>query len=177
MRTLTHLVHTMPRFLPDPTFYPSPALAAQAPPENLAYVALLADGENGKTDALGVVDTDPRSSSYGRLVGQVDFPHAGNELHHFGWNACSSHLCPWAGSAHVERRYLVVPGTSSSRIHVVDTKPDPRNPTLVKVIEGEEVMAKTGYAAPHTVHCGPEGIFMNALGAPDGNGPGGIFVL
>ena len=47
----------------------------------------------------------------------------------------------------------------------------------MKVIEGEEVMAKTGYAAPHTVHCGPDGIYLNALGAPDGNGPGGIFML
>jgi selenium-binding protein 1 len=77
----------------------------------------------------------------------------------------------------MERRYLVVPGTHSSRIHVVDTAPDPRRPRLVKVIEGEEVIAKTGYAAPHTVHCGPDGIYMNALGTPDGNGPGGIFVL
>jgi selenium-binding protein 1 len=47
----------------------------------------------------------------------------------------------------------------------------------VKVIEGEEVMRKTGYAAPHTVHCGPDGIYMNALGAPGGDGPGGIFML
>ena len=38
-------------------------------------------------------------------------------------------------------------------------------------------MAKTGYAAPHTVHCGPDGIYLNALGAPDGDGPGGIFML
>src|SRR4029453_14052514 len=60
---------------------------------------------------------------------------------------------------------------------VVDTKPRPRTPTLVKVIEGEEVMAKTGYAAPHTVHCGPDGIYLNALGGPDGDGPGGIFML
>ena len=102
----------MPRLLPDPTFYPTPTLAAEAPPEGLAYVALLASGADGRTDALGVVDTDPKSSSYGRLVGQVDFPHAGNELHHFGWNACSSHLCPWAANPHVDRRYLVVPGTT-----------------------------------------------------------------
>jgi selenium-binding protein 1 len=39
------------------------------------------------------------------------------------------------------------------------------------------VMRKTGYAAPHTVHCGPDGIYLNALGAPDGDGPGGIFML
>jgi methanethiol oxidase len=167
----------MARMLPDPTFYPSPSMAGEAAPEGLAYVALLATGENGKTDALGVVDTDPASPEYGRLVGRVDFPNGGNELHHFGWNACSSHLCGYAANPHMERRYLVVPGTHSSRIHVVDTKPDPKNPRLVKVIEGEEVMAKTGYAAPHTVHCGPDGIYMNALGAPDGNGPGGIFVL
>jgi selenium-binding protein 1 len=167
----------MARLLPDPTFYPSPGLAGEAEAEGLAYVALLATGEDDKTDALGVVDTDPDSSEYGRIVGKVDFPNGGNELHHFGWNACSSHLCGYAPNPHMERRYLVVPGTHSSRIHVVDTKPDPRSPRLVKVIEGDEVMAKTGYAAPHTVHCGPDGIYMNALGAPDGDGPGGIFML
>jgi len=167
----------MPRWTPDPTFYPSPALAMEAPPEDVAYVALLATGNDRQRDAIGVVDTDPDSPTCGQLVHRVEFPHGGNELHHFGWNACSSHLCPYAPHAHVERRYLVVPGTHSSRIHVVDTKPDPRSPRLVKVIEGEEVMRKTGYAYPHTVHCGPDGIYMNALGAPDGNGPGGIFTL
>ena len=166
----------MPRWTPDPSFYASPTHAMEAPRERLAYVALLANGD-GRRDALGVVDTDPASPDYGRLVGRVDFPQGGNELHHFGWNACSSHLCPYAPHAHIERRYLVVPGTHSSRIHVVDTKPDPRRPELVKVIEPETVMAKTGYAAPHTVHCGPDGIYLNALGATDGNGPGGIFML
>jgi methanethiol oxidase len=148
----------MERLLPDPTFYPSPSLAAEAPPEELAYVALLAQEGNGKKDAIGVVDTNPASSTYGQLVGRVDFPDGGNELHHFGWNACSSHLCPYVPHPHVERRYLVVPGTHSSRIHVVDTKPDPRNPKLVKVIDGYEVAMKTGYSAPHTVHCGPDGL-------------------
>lgn len=51
----------MPRMLPDPTFYPSPKLAGDAPAESLAYVALLTPGDNGKKDALGVVDTDPES--------------------------------------------------------------------------------------------------------------------
>jgi len=153
----------MARMLPDPTFYPSPAMAGEASPEGLAYVALLATGEDDRTDALGVIDTDPASPDYGRIVGRVDFPNGGNELHHFGWNACSSHLCGYAPNPHMERRYLVLPGTHSSRIHVVDTKPDPRRPRLTKVIEGDEVMAKTGYAFPHTVHCGPDGIYMNAL--------------
>jgi methanethiol oxidase len=167
----------MTRFLPDPTFYPTPAQAMEALPEHLAYVALLATNGNGARDAIGVVDTNPASPTFGEMVGRTDFPQGGNELHHFGWNACSSHLCPTGGNPHVERRYLVVPGTHSSRIHVLDTKPDPFSPRIVKVIEGEEVMRKTGYAAPHTVHCGPDGIYMNALGSVDGDGPGGIFLI
>jgi methanethiol oxidase len=31
----------MPLLTPDPTFYPSPMLATQAPPEKLAYLALI----------------------------------------------------------------------------------------------------------------------------------------
>jgi len=164
-------------FRPDPTFYPSARLAMEAPPEELAYVTLINPEGRGHPDGLGVVDVNPRSSSYGQIVERVDFSHAGNELHHFGWNACSACLCPYAPHPHVERRYLVVPGTHSSRIHILDTRPDPRRPKLVKVIEGEEVAAKTGYAAPHTVHCGPDGIYINALGTPAGGGPGGIFML
>src|SRR5256714_4751125 len=161
----------------DPTFYPSPKLAAQAPHEKLAYVAAFNPKNDGKPDALVVVDTDPGSKTYGQMIGRTDMPKSGDELHHFGWNACSSALCPTAPHPHVERRYLVVPGLRSSRIHILDTKSDPRQPKLVKVIEPEELARRAGYSRPHTVHCGPDGIYMNALGAPDGDGPGGIFVL
>jgi len=167
----------MSMWRPDPTFYPSPKMAMQAPPEKLAFVAMLNAKDNGRHDALGVVDVDPESSGYGNIVGQVDMPNAGDELHHFGWNACSACLCPHAAHPHVERRYLVVPGINSSRIHIVDTKPDPRQPQIVKVIEPDTLAARTGYASPHTIHCGPDGIFVSALGAPDGGGPGGIFVM
>jgi selenium-binding protein 1 len=162
---------------PDPTFYPSPGMAMKAPPERLAYVALLNVGKTGKKDAMGVVDLDPNSSQYGRLVGQVDFPHDDNELHHFGWNACSACLCPQNPHPHMERRYLIVPGIGSSRIHILDTKPNPKQPKIVKVIEPEEFIKKTGYTAPHTFHCGPDGIYGSALGSPSGDGPGGIFLM
>jgi selenium-binding protein 1 len=165
------------RWQPDPTFYPSPKMAMEAPAEKLAYVAMLNATPKSGPDAMGVVDVDPASKSYGRMVGRVDMPNAGDELHHFGWNACSSCLCPYSPHPHMERRYLVVPGLRSSRIHILDTKPDPRNPKLVKVIEPETVMSRTGYSRPHTVHCGPEGIYMNALGSTDGEGPGGVFLL
>ncbi len=118
----------MAQLRPDPTFYASPKLAAEAPPEELAFVVMINPTGEGRPDALGVVDVKPDSPTYGELVGQVDMPNAGDELHHFGWNACSSHLCPYASHAHVERRYLIVPGINSSRLHIIDTKPDPGNP-------------------------------------------------
>jgi methanethiol oxidase len=166
----------MPRLTPDQSFYPSPTMAIAADPEKLAYVAMLNPAPQ-KPDALAVVDLNPDSLSYGQMIGQVDMPGTGDELHHFGWNACSSCLCPSSPHPHMERRYLVVPGMRSSRIHILDTKPDPRKPLLVKVIDGEEVGRRTGYSRPHTAHCGPDGIYLNALGSVDGGGPGGIFVL
>jgi selenium-binding protein 1 len=166
----------MATWKPDPTFYPSPRLAMQAPPERLAYVVTI-DPDRQRSDALVVADVDPGSSSYGRIVGRVDMPRVGDELHHFGWNACSSALCPFMPHPHVQRRYLIVPGLRSSRINVIDTMPDPTRPRVVKVIDADEVAARAGYSRAHTVHCGPDGIYVNALGDPDGEGPGGIFVL
>jgi len=167
----------MPFLKPDPTFYPSPRLAMQGPCEKLAFVAALNPPGSKLNDAMLVVDVDPDSTTYGQRVGQMTLPNRGDELHHFGWNACSSALCPYAPHPHIERRYLVVPGIRSSRIHIIDTKPDPRKPSLVKVIEPEEVFARANYSRPHTVHCGPEGIYISALGSPNGAGPGGIFLL
>jgi selenium-binding protein 1 len=164
---------------PDPTFYPSPRLAMQAPAETHAYVLLLSP-DFSKPDALGVVDVSPGSATYGAVVHTVTMPNTGDEFHHFGWNACSSALSPLTGHAFLERRYLVIPGLRSSRIYVVDTKPHPTQARLVKVIEPEEVLRKTGYSRPHTVHCGPEGIYVSTLGGagPDGTeGPPGVFIM
>src|SRR3989449_10452902 len=166
----------MTQWRPDQSFYPSPRSAMEAPAEHLAYVAMI-DASRQRPDALAVVDVDPSSARYAQVVGQVDMPNTGDELHHFGWNACSSCLCPQSPHPHVERRYLIVPGLRSSRIHIIDTKPDVRAPRIVKVIEPEEVMRKSGYSRPHTSHCGPDGIYLNGIGAPDGDGPGGIFVM
>ncbi len=166
----------MAQWRPDQSFYPSPKMAMQAPPETIAYVAMLNSRADGH-DALGVIDVDPASKNYGRLTGQVEMPNTGDELHHFGWNACSSCLCPYSAHPHMERRYLVVPGLRSSRIHILDTKPDPRNPRITKVIAPDTMMRASGYSRPHTSHCGPDGIYMNALGSPSGDGPGGIFTI
>ncbi|BDC17580.1 selenium-binding family protein [Acidianus sp. HS-5] len=164
-------------FRSDPTFYPSPKSAMKAKPEELAYVACLYEGTGvDAQDYLAVVDVNPSSPTYSKIVGKVNLPNKGDELHHFGWNACSSALCP-NGIPGIERRYLIVPGLRSSRIYVIDTKPDPRSPKITKIIEPEEVKEKTGYSRLHTVHCGPNGIYISALGNADGEGPGGVLVL
>jgi methanethiol oxidase len=53
----------------------------------------------------------------------------------------------------------------------------PARPQVVKVIDAEEVARKAGYSRPHTIHCGPDGIYVSALGNPQGGGPGGVFLL
>ncbi|HEY7677335.1 MAG TPA: selenium-binding protein SBP56-related protein, partial [Candidatus Methylomirabilis sp.] len=128
----------MATWKPDPTFYPSPRLAMKAPPERHAYVAEF-DPERKRSDRLAVVDVDPQSSSYAQIVGRAEMPGAGDELHHFGWNACSSCLCPNAPHPHVERRYLIVPGLRSSNIHILDTAPDPTRPKVIRTIQADEL--------------------------------------
>jgi selenium-binding protein 1 len=126
---------------------------------------------------MAVVDVKPQSPQYGQVVSRLDLPFAGDELHHFGWNACSSALCPGMPHPHVERRYLVVPGLRSSRLYVIDTQPDPRRLRVVKTISPDDVMTHSGYSRPHTIHCGPDAIYVNAIGNPQGDAPGGVFLL
>ena len=164
---------------PDPSFHASPKLAMEAPPENFAYTLLLSP-DFSKPDALAVIDVKPGSPTFSQIVHTVTMPYKGDEFHHFGWNACSSALSPLTGHAFLERRYLIIPGLRSSRIYIVDTKPDPANAKIHKIIEPEEVFKKTGYSRPHTVHCGPEGIYVSTLGGAgkDGTeGPPGVFIM
>ncbi len=167
----------MATWTPDPTFYPTAKSAMDAPREELGYVAIMNPNGANRPDALGVLDLDPESSSYGQLIGRLDLPNVGDELHHFGWNACSAALCPNMPHPHVERRYLLVPGLRSSRMYIVDTRPDPRSPQIVETIEPDELIERSGYSRPHTIHCGPDAIYVSALGAPNGGGPGGIFLM
>jgi len=161
----------------DPTFYRSPGDAAAGPPEKLAYVAAFSRPAD-KPDAIAVVDTDPASGAYGTVVGLTELPYTGDELHHFGWNACSSALCPTGSHTHGDRRYLVVPGLRSSRIHILDTKGNPRQPEVVKVLGPEELAKRASYSRPHTVHCGPGYLYVSCLGGGNGaDGPGGVALL
>src|SRR5437016_3539886 len=112
----------------DRTFA-TPEDARKSPPETLGYVIGVHTGTGvAKPDYLATIDLDPASKTYSQVVHRLPMPNAGDELHHFGWNACAS--CHGKRA----RRYLIIPGLVSGRIHVVDTA-DPREPRLHKVIE------------------------------------------
>jgi selenium-binding protein 1 len=108
----------------------------------------------------------------GRIVHETPMPNVGDELHHFGWNRCSS-ACHGP-----DRSHLIVPGFRSSRIHVLNVADDPRRPRIEKVIEPDELVRRTGLTRPHTVHCMPgDNIVVSMLGDADGNGTCGFAVL
>jgi methanethiol oxidase len=150
------------------SLYASPEAAVKAPPEELLYVSCLHEGTGVLApDFLAVVDAQE-----GRVVHETPMPNVGDELHHFGWNRCSS-ACHGP-----DRSHLIVPGFRSSRIHVLNVADDPRRPGIEKVIEPQELVAKTGYTRPHTVHCMPgDNVVISMLGDRDGGGVGGFAVL
>lgn len=164
---------------PDPTFHATARLAMEAPIETYAYTLMLSP-DFSRPDALAVVNVDRTSGDFGKIVHTVVMPNKGDEFHHFGWNACSSALYPLAGHAFVQRRFLIIPGIRSSRIYVIDTEGGPTAAKIHKIIEPAEVFRKTGYSRPHTVHCGPEGIYVSTLGGAGlggTDGPPGVFIL
>jgi selenium-binding protein 1 len=155
------------------SFHGSPAEAQKAPPEDYLYVTAMRVGTGVEApDLLAVVDTNPDSDSYATIVHETPMPYVGDELHHFGWNRCSS-ACHGP-----DRSHLIIPGFRSSRIYVVNVADDPRRPQIEKVIQPEELLRATGYTRPHTTHCMPgENVVVSMLGDADGNGAGGFAVI
>ena len=150
------------------SFHASPREALAAPAEEFLYLACLHEGTGvEKPDFIAVVDAET-----GAIVHETPMPNAGDELHHFGWNRCSS-ACHGP-----DRSHLIVPGFRSSRIHILNVADDPRRPWIEHVIEADELVEKTGYTRPHTVHCMPGGnVVISMLGDRDGGAAGGFALL
>ena len=81
----------MPMWRPDPTFYPSPKMAMQAPAEKLAFVAMLNAKDNGRLDALGVGSAEAANRE-GHRAGAVGRANririAAYNPRRSGWNLC-----------------------------------------------------------------------------------------
>ena len=162
---------------PDPTFYPSPRLAMQAPPERLAYVAALNPPGSKLHDAILVIDVDPASPAMASASGKPFFPMPETNCTTLVGMPAARHFVPMrhiptSNAAIWLCRVSALRASTCwipSRIRAILP--------IVKIIQPEEVFARTGYSRPHTVHCGPDGIYVSALGSPSGDGPGGIFLL
>ncbi|KAF7837046.1 selenium-binding protein 1-like [Senna tora] len=155
--------------------YGTPLDAMSGPRETLIYVTAIYSGTGReKPDYLATVDVDPSSPTYSKVIHRLPVTSLGDELHHTGWNSCSS--CH--GDPSADRRYLILPSLVSGRIYVVDTKTNPKAPSLHKVVEPEEIISKTGLAYPHTSHCLASGdIMVSCLGDKEGNAAGNGFLL
>ncbi len=96
-----------------------------------------------------------------------------DELHHFGWNTCSS--CHHDPS--LKRDKLIFPCLNSDRIYIVDVS-DAKNPKIHKTIEPEEIH-KYGLSAPHTAHCLATGeVMISTMGdGPNENAKGNFIIL
>lgn len=140
--------------------------------EKLLYVPCIQTGENGKPDYLATVDCDPDSATYSKVIHRLPIG-VGDELHHSGWNACSSCY----GDPGKERRFLILPALKSGNINIVDMA-DPKKPKLHKVVTGQEIKAKTGLTTPHTAHClGSGEIMISMMGDENKDNACGFILL
>lgn len=130
-------------------------------------------------------------------------PNVGDELHHSGWNICSS-----CYDSPKKRDTLVLPGLISDRVYFIDVSEE-KKPKIKKVrkliykkkkkktgrvqrklpnlrtsfsnfwqiLEPEE-MHKWGIATPHTTHCSPTGeIIISTMGNLKGDPVGSFLTI
>ncbi|KAI8519406.1 Methanethiol oxidase [Branchiostoma belcheri] len=154
--------------------YRTPLDAMKAPKEQIVYLPCIYSNTGiNRPDYLATVDVDPNSPTYSKVIHRLEMPNMKDELHHTGWNACSSCF----NDASKSRNRLICPGLSSSRIYVIDTGTNPRAPRIHKTVEPTEVW-KTGLANTHNTHClGSGEIMISTIGDPSGNAKGGFVLL
>jgi selenium-binding protein 1 len=115
--------------------------------EDYVYVwALGVEGLGDGSDKLVTVDADPKSKTYGKVIGQVSVGKRG-EAHHMGFTD--------------DRRQIWAGGLSGSEIYVFDIATDPAKPRLVKTIT--DLSSRTGYLGPHTYYALPGRMVIQAL--------------
>ncbi|XP_073465260.1 methanethiol oxidase-like isoform X2 [Aquarana catesbeiana] len=155
--------------------YKSPLDAMKGPREELIYVACIYHNTgNNKPDYLATVDVDPKSPYYSKVIHRLPMPNLNDELHHCGWNTCSSCF----GDVNKVRDKLILPSVVSSRVYVVDVGTDRRAPRIHKVVEPEEVHKKCNSGYLHASHClGSGEVMISALGDTAGNGKGSFVLL
>jgi methanethiol oxidase len=126
--------------------------------ETLLYV-WTRDADAKESDFLSVVDVDPKSGSYGKIIATVPTNSPGNEAHHFGYTAKADRIF---GA-----------GMFTNKLFIYDVKRAPRKPKLIRTVD----LDPTGYTGPHTLYAVPGGVMIAMLGAVGGGGPGALVLV
>ncbi|KAG8146976.1 putative Selenium binding protein [Naja naja] len=123
--------------------YKTPLDAMKGPREEIVYLpCIYRNTETNKPDYLATVDVDPKSQTYCQVIHRLPMPNVNDELHHSGWNACSSCF----GDTTKKRNRLILPSLISSRIYVIDTGTNLRAPRMHK--PRHNVLMSTEWGAP-----------------------------
>ncbi|GAB6027561.1 Methanethiol oxidase, variant 2 [Chamberlinius hualienensis] len=147
----------------------------KAPREELCYLPCIRafPADKNRPDYLATVDLNPRSPTYCQVLHRLYMPYVGDELHHMGWNACSSCY----GDPRRKRDRLVLPCLFTDRVYVIDIGSNPREPMISRIVEPDE-LHQLDVGAPHTVHCIPSGgVLISIMGDKEGRGKGALLEL
>jgi selenium-binding protein 1 len=126
--------------------------------ETLLYV-WTRDADQKESDFLAVVDANPKSGSYGKVIATVPTNSPANEAHHFGYTSKADRIF---GA-----------GMFSNKLFIYDVKRAPRKPRLIRTVD----LDPTGYSGPHTLYAVPGGVLIAMLGAVGGGGPGALVMV
>jgi methanethiol oxidase len=115
--------------------------------EDYVYVwALGVEGLGDGSDKLVTVDVNPKSKTYGKVLGSVSVGTRG-EAHHMGLTD--------------DRRFIWAGGLAEPKIYVFDIATDPGQPRLVRTIG--DMAERTGFLGPHTYYALPGRMLVQAL--------------
>ncbi|KAK4876637.1 hypothetical protein RN001_009143 [Aquatica leii] len=159
--------------------YPTPLYAmVYGPREEILYVGFNDPNPlNGKSDFLGTIDVDPNSPTYCKMIHKTYTEYPDDQLHHFGWNVCSSCYRDRSCRHPCIRDKLVLPGLESKRVYIMDTGKNSRAPEMYKIIDATEI-SKFNCSYLHTTHCLPTGeIMISFYGDNEGNFKGNFLLF
>lgn len=149
------------------------------PREKILYVVTVqSNREERHGDYISTVDVDPQSPTYCKVIHRTYTLSPGDEMHHSGWNTCSScHDSKDPNKKVPTRDKLILPCVNSDNIYVVDTGKNPRKPSMYKKIDGK-ILNDNNLTAPHTSHCLANGnIMISTMGDREGNAKGDFVVF
>lgn len=75
---------------------------------------------------------------YIQVIHRLELPNMNDEVHHTGWNACSSCF----GDPTKKRNLFILPGLISSRLYSVDVETNPKAPKIFKASSLQQLLCK-----------------------------------